>query len=203
MRALSNERKVSRERIIGLSLVDILLQAVFLLFVALVIGYEDPQIRLLQSEYQIAGRDLCQKDGPGRDSVTKCVEDLKRAKEFRNKHSGANAANLFACMPKDKTSTKPAASFSLLTSSSFRFNEFTSDYYAYLTERSDTQRLAAAKSVRPGTVLSSAEIEKVFYFVREAECYHDTSSSPAPTMSAQESDKARGVLRATFKRLSN
>ena len=51
---------MSRERIIGISLVDILIQVVFVLFIALIAGYEDPEIMLRNSKFEDAGRELCQ-----------------------------------------------------------------------------------------------------------------------------------------------
>ena len=39
---LKNQKAVSRERVVGISFVDILIQAVFILFLAVTIGYTDP-----------------------------------------------------------------------------------------------------------------------------------------------------------------
>ena len=61
-------RGVSRERIISISFVDILIQAVFLLLLILMVGYIDPQDQLRlepidpkKNEYDGVGRDLCNK----------------------------------------------------------------------------------------------------------------------------------------------
>ena len=56
-----DNRAVSRERVIGISFVDILIQAVFLLFAMLLIGYVDPLELLRIREYEEAGKDLCNK----------------------------------------------------------------------------------------------------------------------------------------------
>ena len=63
-----NNRRVSQERVLGISFVDILIQAVFVLLVALMVGYVDPVERLQLKDYAEAGKDLCHKlnkDSPG------------------------------------------------------------------------------------------------------------------------------------------
>ena len=40
-----DQRRVSQERVIGISFVDILIQAVFVLLVALLVGYVDPEVK--------------------------------------------------------------------------------------------------------------------------------------------------------------
>ena len=69
---LKNQKAVSRERVIGISFVDILIQAVFILFLALTVGYTDPMNLFKIKEYEQAGRDLCNK--VNKDSVTECRE---------------------------------------------------------------------------------------------------------------------------------
>jgi len=73
-----DKRGVSRERIIGISFVDILIQAVFLLLLILMVGYVDPVQQLLYekavedkptiNEFEGIGKDLCikkfKKDSP-------------------------------------------------------------------------------------------------------------------------------------------
>ena len=73
-----DKRGVSRERIIGISFVDILIQAVFLLLLILMVGYVDPVQQLLyekavkdkptMNEFEGIGKDLCikkfKKDSP-------------------------------------------------------------------------------------------------------------------------------------------
>ena len=58
MKSILSYRKVSRERMIGFSLVDILIQALFVLFIALTIGYVDPEDREKTEIYERVGRDL-------------------------------------------------------------------------------------------------------------------------------------------------
>jgi hypothetical protein len=65
-------RGVSRERIIGISFVDILIQAVFLLLLILIVGYVDPIESLKIKEYEDIGKDLCVK--LNKDSPKACRE---------------------------------------------------------------------------------------------------------------------------------
>jgi hypothetical protein len=69
---LKNQKAISRERVIGISFVDILIQAVFILFLAVTIGYVDPTKLLKIKEYEQVGRDLCNK--VNKDSVKECRE---------------------------------------------------------------------------------------------------------------------------------
>lgn len=76
-----DQRRVSQERVIGISFVDILIQAVFVLLVALFVGYVDPETQLkldVDSKYGEIGKDLCHK--LNKDSIEACreyVEDKK------------------------------------------------------------------------------------------------------------------------------
>jgi hypothetical protein len=56
----STQRRVSQERVMGISFVDILIQAVFVLLVALMVGYIDPAEQKIE-KYHAAGLDLCVK----------------------------------------------------------------------------------------------------------------------------------------------
>ena len=74
-----NHRKVSQERVIGISLVDILIQAVFVLLLVLMVGYIDPvkkQNLEKQSEYGQVGKDLCHK--LNKNSIEACREVLPK-----------------------------------------------------------------------------------------------------------------------------
>ena len=58
---LFNSRRVSQERVMGISFVDILIQAVFVLLIALMAGYIDPLERIKIEQYEQVGKDLCTK----------------------------------------------------------------------------------------------------------------------------------------------
>jgi hypothetical protein len=77
-----NRRKVSQERVIGISFVDILIQAVFLLLLILMVGYVDP-VDQDKFKYFEAGKDLCNK--LNKDSPKSCVEFIKDKDIFISK----------------------------------------------------------------------------------------------------------------------
>jgi len=73
-----DQRRVSQERVIGISFVDILIQAVFVLLVALFVGYVDPEIQLKldnDAKFGEVGKDLCHK--LNKDSIEACREYVK------------------------------------------------------------------------------------------------------------------------------
>lgn len=77
-----DKRGVSRERVIGISFVDILIQAVFLLLLILMVGYVDPIEQLLyekvdpaKNEFNGIGKDLCVK--LDKDSPRACREFIE------------------------------------------------------------------------------------------------------------------------------
>ena len=77
-----DNRKVSQERVIGISFVDILIQALFVLLVALLVGYMDPTERsalVVEGAFGGVGKDLCAK--LNKDSLEACREYIKD-KEF-------------------------------------------------------------------------------------------------------------------------
>lgn len=73
-----DQRRVSQERVIGISFVDILIQAVFVLLVALFVGYVDPEIQVKldsDAKYGEVGKDLCHK--LNKDSIEACREFIE------------------------------------------------------------------------------------------------------------------------------
>lgn len=67
-----NHKAVSRERVIGISFVDVLIQAIFILFVLLLVGYIDPDEMKKIKEHQQLGMDMCHK--LNKDSAAECRE---------------------------------------------------------------------------------------------------------------------------------
>lgn len=173
---------MSRERIIGISLVDILIQVVFVLFIALIAGYEDPEIRLRNSKFEDAGRELCQTGPSGRDSIKKCVEDYAKLKAVNGKADNENG-KLVACMPQsDGKSTHPAFKYTVAKRDSLKidkakiyFHGFTKDYLDYLNEHKMERSRKLADAIKEGFI-SVSELEKNFGFIREADCYHEAQS---------------------------
>jgi hypothetical protein len=199
MRLFSNRKSVSRERIIGISLADILLQAVFLLFIALIIGYEDPQNLILIKEYQEFGKDLCTKKNT--DSLTQCKEQVIKDDQYAEvgrklctgklqdsekciKHyldaveaNNKSKGNLVACMHISTTldETYPAAVFKIYSKDVIQFIKFTQEYKNYLTEHNDQTRLDKVNAISENYKFSPDAIESTFGFIRQDDCFHKPS----------------------------
>jgi hypothetical protein len=160
---LKNQKAVSRERLIGISFVDILIQAVFILFLALTVGYTDPMNLFKIKEYEQAGRDLCNK--VNKDSVKECREVLDPIidKELNK---------LALCIkPESSDRTVVTARFIATSPTETKFLGFTPQYFSYLEKKGDTERLAKAKSVAPG-MYGINSIDQNFSFLMEPTCIH-------------------------------
>lgn len=160
---LKNQKAVSRERLIGISFVDILIQAVFILFLALTVGYTDPMNLFKIKEYEQAGRDLCNK--VNKDSVKECREVLDPIidKELNK---------LALCIkPESSDRTVVTARFIATSPTETKFLGFTPQYFSYLEKKGDTERLAKAKSIAPG-IYGINSIDQNFSFLMEPTCIH-------------------------------
>ena len=204
MKSILSYRKVSRERMIGFSLVDILIQALFVLFIALTIGYVDPEDREKTEIYERVGRDLCEKSYT--QSTKKCVEDYLRAMDKFDKDNSQKitqkSGNLNACIPLSSISAEKSIIFSWASPDSIRFLNFTPAYYNYLNQ-TDVHKINVVKNLSENQVIDLSEIESKFGFVREKECWHDWNLRTDPNNNLKHSDveKVRYTLFKTFRRL--
>jgi hypothetical protein len=162
---ITNQKAVSRERLIGISFVDILIQAVFLLFLALTVGYTDPIVLLNIKDYAEAGKDLCTKINKG--SVKECKEVLDTMIE---KEKGKSALALCLKPISDNRSTL-SARWVVISPNEIKFFGFTPEFYSYLVKNGDTERLNQAKNIPPG-IYNINSIIPTFGFMREKNCFH-------------------------------
>lgn len=163
----NNQKAVSRERLIGISFVDILIQAVFLLFIALTVGYQDPVVIERIKEFAEAGKDLCNKVNKG--SIKECVEVLGPVAE---KEREKGTVKLVPCMkPTSETSLSVTARFLVVSPQTVRFEGFTDTYRDYLKNNNDEFRFNKSQQIRPAE-FTIGEIESMFGFVREKNCFH-------------------------------
>lgn len=166
---ITNRKAVSRERLIGISFVDILIQAVFILFLALTVGYTDPVNLLNIKEYAEAGKDLCTKIN--KDSVKECKEVIEKTID----KEAAKKGDLMLCLnPESKTNAALSARFVVLSPQEIRFDGFTPQYISYLEKRGDTERLTKAKATKTG-VYPTNLIVQIFGFIRETNCFHSVA----------------------------
>ena len=154
---------------IGISFVDILIQAVFLLFVALSIGYIDPVSLLKIKEFEEVGKDLCTKIN--KDDPRECREIIEPVVE-RELGKGKLALCLEASASGRST---VSARFVALSPERARFEGFTAPYLEYLASKGDSKRLELARTIPKGSIINISEIELKFGFMREPSCFHSIS----------------------------
>ncbi len=200
MNPFFNQRRISQERVLGVSFIDILIQAVFVLLIALMIGYIDPVERLKIEEYEQAGKDLCNKlnkDSPeacreyiadksigvvsGLDGIGTEVCTRLRAKTRDECLDAINRelskGSQLPCLKSQlQNSTLKSTIWEIKNPDEVIFRGFTPQYLDYLREHNDQRRLEIARSLQDKTPLSfrPSEIEATFSFIREAECFHDS-----------------------------
>jgi len=167
-----DQRRVSQERVIGISFVDILIQAVFVLLVALFVGYVDPEVKAkleTDSMYGEVGKDLCHK--LNKDSIEACreyVEDKQLVvkdplqNEFNavgrdicrsfgatspdecRKITDKELARLRPCLkPVNEFSVPPTLTFSIKSPSEIEFLGFSALFVERLQGLGDQSRLSA------------------------------------------------------------
>jgi hypothetical protein len=195
-----SQRRVSQERVMGISFVDILIQAVFVLLVALMAGYIDPADRLKIKEWEEAGKDLCVKK-LNRDSPEACREYVKDQQigvtgpfdgigaDVCKRLGAATTAECFAAIDSkfekgsqlpclkapSQNTTQSSMIWEVRSPDEIVFIGFTSQYMDYLRERADLQRLAQSQPIQEQVPkqFKLSEIESTFGFIREAGCFHD------------------------------
>ncbi len=199
-----NSKKISQERVIGISFVDILIQAVFLLLLILMVGYVDPEDQIKFQFYE-AGKDLCNK--LHKDTPQACVEFIKDndinvskkgpkplepSEDFcKNRQLSpedckntldkmADNINLWPCIP-------PSSNYQLTKSiywiirapGEIEFSKFSSEYIKYLNENGFVEKLKRVDAINASTkkIYTAAEVISIFDFIKEERCFHDYSIS--------------------------
>jgi hypothetical protein len=178
---LKNQKAISRERVIGISFVDILIQAVFILFLAVTIGYVDPTKLLKIKEYEQVGRDLCNK--VNKDSVKECREIVDPIIDKE-----VNKGMLALCMKPLNDRPVATARFIVISPSEVKFLGFTPQYFSYLEKKGDSDRLLKAKSLSSG-IYKIGSIDQSFNFLMEPNCIHHIFRDFEGTLNRQEIDE--------------
>lgn len=212
----SSQRRVSQERVMGISFVDVLIQAVFVLLIALMVGYIDPAQMEKIEKYAAAGLDLCVKLKQG--SPEACREYVKDQQvgltgEFDGigtdvcKRLGATTlaecraaldskfekgSQLPCLKAPSQNSYQPSTQWEIRSPDEIVFKGFFSQYKDYLQERGDSARLAQVQRLE-GQVSRSFtpnEIKSAFGFIREPTCFHEVSYRWTGQLSRAEIDAA-------------
>lgn len=186
----------------GISFVDILIQAVFLLLLILMVGYVDPVVQN-NFEFHEAGKDLCNKIN--KDSPIGCIEFIKDkevavrspgektidpSKDFCAKRKlspkeckstldqMAENGSLFPCLtPISKSQPTRATYFVIHAPGEIEFIKFSNEYLKYLAEQKFSEKLTKAEVISKSTkkMYSASEVAAYFDFVKEESCFHESS----------------------------
>lgn len=188
----------------GISFVDILIQAVFLLLLILMVGYVDP-VEQVKFEFYEAGMDLCNK--LNKDTPQACVEYIKD-KNVNVSKSGpkpldpteyfckkrqlnpddckntlekmADNVNLWPCIPPSSTSQLTRSTHWIIHApGEIEFSKFSSEYIKYLKENNFSEKLKLVDAINGSSkkIYSATDIISTFGFIKEERCFHEYSIS--------------------------
>ncbi len=172
-----------RDKVVFISLVDILYQLIFVLLIVVLSVYKDFSTLVTQVG-----------------NIDKTILEANQCKAQLNE---CRKQNLQACLPASKTSTVRSIIFEANSSTSLVFVGFSLDYYKYLESNGDKAREKLARSFQPGVVMSVNDLEKNFSFVREDDCFHDFKLIPLRGMDSIDYSQLAGKIIQTFRRLSS
>lgn len=216
-----DEKKVSRERVIGISFADILIQAVFVLLLALIVGYVDPVEKLQIKEFEEVGKDLCKK--LNKDSIEACREFIKINEigvttntKFNQVGSDVCAKlnisdpikcsseleellgknNLRPCIKSNsKTSITPSIYWIIHAPDDIEFDGFSSEYLQYVQDDLDRSQKSLEMNKIAGKHFRANEIKEKFDFVRESTCFHSYSLNRKGAYSDSQISREMSAIR--------
>lgn len=192
VRLNTNKKQLSRERVISISFVDILIQAIFVLLVLLYVGYIDPKQRLLIESQAQAGRDFCNKNFPN--DPVKCQQVLKQVTEEYK-----STSNLRPCLPTKSVNAPPfSLQFRIKGANEIEFIRFTPEYLSYLKSTNQVERLSEALNLKP-QIMTLNGIKERFSFVSEDNCYHTASLPASPELSVGLVTPIRSSIYSMFR----
>lgn len=218
-----NSRKVSQERVMGISFVDILIQAVFLLLLILMVGYVDP-LDQIKFEFAEAGKDLCNK--LDKDSPVACVEYIKGkdvnvvkagpkpidpSEDFCSKRQlspedckntldkMASDINLWPCIPPSSTTQLTKSTFWIISApGEIEFKRFSEEYIKYLKDNGFSEKLSKVEAINASgkKIYTPNDVISTFDFIREDQCFHDYSISRTGKFSDKDLARDTAAIRS-------
>jgi hypothetical protein len=203
----------------GISFVDILIQAVFLLLLILMVGYVDP-VEQIKFEFYEAGKDLCNKIK--KDTPQACVEYLKDkdikvgsedepSKDFCKKRNLsreeckakldelADNISLWPCIPpSSKSQLTVSTLWTIHAPGQIEFNRFSDEYLAYLNRKgfAEIKKRVDAIKASPQRFYTHSDISSTFGFLREEMCFHEYLVERPGKFSDSDLRAERQALRA-------
>lgn len=179
-----HKKAVSRERLIGISFIDILIQVIFVLFLALGVGYVDPTKLEKIENMEKRLDDICHRIN--KDSTKPCFDILEK--------TVAQQKSLLLCIaPKSSNSQTTSAYFKVHSPNAVKFQGFSKEYKNYLRETQQTQKLQKIETIKIG-LYQIQSIENTFGFIREKGCYHHISRGWEGAWRANQLGKAFNTL---------
>jgi hypothetical protein len=211
-------RKVSQERVMGISFVDVLMQVIFVLLVVLMVGYIDPEEKDALNKYSKLGQDLCVK--VNKDNFEACrdylnVETLVVKSEYDGvgadtcKKLGASnrddciervnklIGSLNTCLPTvRKNFVPPSTVWEILSPDEIRFIKFTDEYKSYISSKGMIEKVEMVNllGLKAGHIYRPSEIATVFGFLKEGSCYHSYSQTVTGRFTSKEIAAATAAL---------
>lgn len=183
-----------RDRVVFVSLVDILLQLLFVLLIVILYVFNDYQrILVINQNNEASSKKLTASEEKLKELEKKVLIQKKQIDEF-------NAGNLIACIPASTTSEKVSLLFNANSQNTLVFAGFSPDYLTYLKEKEDSARQQQAAKIKSGTVFPIESIESNFGFVRQSNCYHVARvNDPSGVMPSKQIDSLRNQVRAIIR----
>jgi hypothetical protein len=179
-----------RDKVVFISLVDILLQLSFVLLIVILFVYKEHDSLLVQYEAL-------------RKSTADASQCIAEKNQCEKELSDIKKQYLQACIPLSKTSAAASVRFTAYSTNAVIFQGFTPDYFKYLAGKNDSVREQRAKAVKTNATINLNDIEGTFGFIREVDCYHDFSVAPIASINSVESGEVWRRIASTFRRLTD
>ena len=179
-----------RDKVVFISLVDILLQLAFVLLIVIIFVYKE--FDTISVQYDTLKKNTA--------DASQCIDKKNQCEKELN---DIKRQYLQACIPLSKTNAATSIKFSAYSTNAVIFQEFTSEYYKYLNSKGDSTRAQKARDIKQGTTFELGNIEGTFAFIREGDCYHEFAVSPIRTIDSVEISQVRGRMHGTFRKLAD
>jgi hypothetical protein len=176
-----NRKEVSRERVMGLTLIDVFLQFIFMLLGLLLYIYVDDFDREKWDKFARDGKSIygaefsvIWPDFPLKfNAINKQVQGMRTENEKARIIIAANGPGKEACL-EPKADPPYSAHFSY-TRTGIKFNGFTNEFINYINNSSKDPSLKASiinLNGKKGTVFNLIEFDKTFKVISETSCQH-------------------------------
>lgn len=191
-----------RDRVLFVTLTDILLQFVFVLLIVIFFVYKEYTQLILKTATATVSRIEIEKLKEENNKLKVEYDSCKSQKKVCElAYADYVRKHLEACIVFSKTSAAQSVIFKASTTNEVIFQQFTDHYFKYLKSNNDIIRENSAKTIMPGTTIQLSDIEKYFSFVREKNCYHEFSVIPISTINSVEAGQVYYKIAAVFKKI--